>query len=216
MRTTSLSVHNDQILEIFIEPREEHPGQFLIWMVGDIKGQRTVLDHLATQDDLEQQLSYIRHGDMIWKSADKLDIPLAKNQSAIENEKTIEQGALWDHPCSLCWMATIWLPISRKTLNAAKKLIIGEWSDGVVNLSFKPNSQFHIDFPAPPLNHHPLLFASDYVGADRWNLSRWLLFLMNDKRNRGYKIGGWKCDEHELHIFGDQKDVLVHPLRRVG
>jgi len=216
MRTTSLSVHNDQILEIFTEPREEHPGQFFVWMVGDIKGQRTVLNHFATQDDYERRLCYIRPGDILWRDADNLDIPSTKNQNAIENEELIEQGVLWDDPRLWCYFGNQFPPVSRKALNAARKLIVGDWSDGTITLSFRPDSQLHIDFPAPA-SHHRFLFTSTNVNhADWWGLGRWFLFLMNDKQKCGEKIGLWKCDEHELHIYSDQEDVLVHPFHRVN
>ena len=93
MRSTSFIIHNNQMLEVFVEKEERH---FELWMVGTVKDRRVVLDHHLTHDDLESRLAYAQPGDLIWRDAISSEIPTEKHKNAIQMEEAIKQGAFID------------------------------------------------------------------------------------------------------------------------
>jgi hypothetical protein len=214
MRITILTVHNNQVLEIFKRYREDMRC-YEVWMVSSIKGQRIVLDHFITSENYERFLRYAKTGDVQWQDADEGDIPSQKTEIAQQKEETIERGVFWNDASLCCYNASHQLHIDRKAWNAAKESLIGHWTDGTATLIFEPDSKLQLVYPANALHPHFVRVAAHQEQADFWAFSRWWLFLMNKAKMQGQKIGAWRCDEHELHIFSGQKGVLVHVFHRV-
>src|SRR2546423_213764 len=94
VRTTVVSVRNGQKLELFVKKQQKW---FEFWAVGVAKGQRTVLDHHLTHDDLEAHLEYAKASDLVWRDSVQSELPLEKHRNALEMEKTIKQGKFWDY-----------------------------------------------------------------------------------------------------------------------
>ncbi len=204
MRTTAITVHNNQTLEVFVEKRKDG---FELWMVGPMKANdRAVLDHHLTHDDLEARLVYAKPGDLIWRDAAASEIPTEKHQNAIEGEKTIQQGTFWDfeklhQSVGGHFGAIALLPTDRKESNAAKKLLLGRWTDGVATLNIEPNNK--LGWSCTDLNH-PLNVGEKIDGhaPDWWNFAMWRVALMNDEHKCGTHVGVLRVDERELHIEG--------------
>lgn len=94
MRTTTITVYNNQRVEVFVEKTEDG---FEMWLVGLIKGRRIVISHYLTHDDLEAHLEYALPGDLVWREAMRSKLPEDKHQIAIEEEETIADGTFWDY-----------------------------------------------------------------------------------------------------------------------
>jgi hypothetical protein len=214
MRKVEIIVHNNQALELFTKRRGTIYEGFEVWMVGMIKGQRTVLSHFITNEHFERRLVYAQAGDLIWRDAQETEIPKGKTKIAEEEEKIIERGKFLDmERVGYYFNGISSIPIDRKAWNLAKSAIIGKWTDGVATIAFHPESNLTV--VCPPAAAHPLYIAAHDNQADWWNFSSWMLFLMNDEKKRGERTGVWRCDENELHIFSHQRDRLVHVLKRV-
>ena len=204
MRTTAITIHNNQTLEVFVEKRKDG---FELWMVGPMKANhRAVLDHHLTHDDLEARLAYAKPGDLVWRDAAASEIPTEKHQNAIEGEKTIREGTFWDfekldQSVGGHFGAIALLPVDRKESNAAKKALLGRWTDGVATLSVEPNNK--LGWSCTDLNH-PLNVGEKIDGhaPDWWNFAMWGVALMNDKHKCGTHVGVLRVDERELHIEG--------------
>lgn len=215
MRFIALPVHNNQTLEIFVGPRGKRCEGFEVWLVGSIKGQRTVFDHFLTLENVEKQLSYAQNGDLAWQDAKESDIPCRKSEVAQESEDVMARGVFLDETYLYCYLAISQLPIDRKAWNAAQKSIIGRWTDGVATLFFESEAKFEFSCPPSAVPSRMLYTAAHHDQADGWTFSQWRLFLMNNAQKHGLKIGVWRCDERELHIFSGRSDVLVHRFHRV-
>ena len=204
MRTTVITVHNNQTLEVFVEKRKDG---FELWMVGPMKANdRAVLDHHLTHDDLEARLAYAKPGDLIWRDAAASEIPKEKHQNAIEGEITIQQGTFWDfeklhQSVGGHFGAMALLPMDRKESNASKKLLLGRWTDGVATLSMEPNHKLQWSCTD---RRHPLNVGEQVHkhAPDWWNFAMWRVFLMNEKHKCGTHVGVLRVDERELHIEG--------------
>ncbi len=227
MQTTQFSFHNDQRIEIFIENRGTTKDGFEVWIVGDGKGGRVMLDHLITHDDTEARLCYAQPGDLIWKAAKKSEIPDQKTAIAVEYEiECLDKGMFRDDPNGN--MAThlhtlISMPRDRKTMNIARKAIIGTWTDGVAILNLQPESKLEISCFD---RSHPLYYwapqaadAPPILGAcvaDWWNFSTWYLWIFNQQSRAGEKMAVWRCDASELHLTSFHGgDTFAHVYRRV-
>lgn len=103
-------------------------------MVGSVKGQRTILDRFFTWENVEKHLSYAQIGDLVWQDGNEPDIPSPKTQIAQETEDVMARGVFLNEAYLYCCLAVSQLPIDRKAWNAAKKSIVGQWTDGVATL----------------------------------------------------------------------------------
>ena len=218
MRTTKIPFHNDQMLEIFVRPRKKTGREFEMWLVGEAKGRRMILDHLITEDDIEARLSYAQTGDLNWEQGDARAIPEEKTKGALEYEREcLDRGMLRNSDDVSLHLHT-WssLPLNRKTLNQARKCVVGSWSDGIATLILKPQSQVEMSCAN---KSHPLFWQTNFFNsshAEWWNFSSWLLFLMNQTTKIGSKQAVWRCDETELHLPSIKPDIFAHVLRRIS
>ena len=218
MRTISITVHNNQKLEVFVEKRKHG---FELWKVGSIKGCRTVLDHCLTHDDLEAHLEYAGINDLVWRDAVRSEIPVEKHLSAIQMEETIKRETLVDfekglhQPLVYHFASTVNLiPVDRKEWNVAKKAILGRWTDGVATVGFESDAK--LKWSCPMDRPHPFNSGAHTYTPDWWNFASWQLHLMNDEHKTGMRIGVIRVDEQELHIWSENHaHRLAHVFRRV-
>ena len=222
MRTTKFPFHNDQTLEIFVRPREKAELEFEMWLVGEAAGRRMILDHLITQDNIEARLGYAQIGDLNWEQGDVRAIPSEKTKVALEYERECLDRGLLRNSDDVSLHLHTWnsLPLHRKTLNQARKRILGSWSDGIATLILKPQSQVELLCAD---SSHPLSWQADFSHlsnenrpADWWNFSAWLLFLMNQTAKAGSKQAVWRCDETELHLPSLKQDIFAHVYHRIS
>src|SRR5271154_6031360 len=89
MRTVSIPVYTSKKIELFVEKVK---GGFELWAVGIVKGQRILIDHHLTRDDLETRLEYARPEDLIWRDTVHSEIPVEKHERTVQMEETIERG----------------------------------------------------------------------------------------------------------------------------
>jgi hypothetical protein len=217
MRTTQITVHNNQRFEIFTQRQGDG---FEFWTVATIKARRMILDHHLTHDDLEAHLTYAQPGDLIWKNATPSEVPTEKHSSAVEMEGSIKRGVfvdLADQPNQLLayhLTSMSLIPVDRKTWNFAKKVIHGQWADGFAKVVFDPDCK--LKWSCPLDRPHPLNSGARTHGQkpDWWNFANWQLHLMNSEHKCGMRTGVLRVDEQEFHIFSDQPDRLAHILRR--
>jgi hypothetical protein len=202
MHTVTITIRN-QKLELFVEKIK---GGYEVWAVGIIKGQRILIDHHLTHDDLETRLEYAQPEDLIWRGAARSEIPSEKYKKAIELEKTIEQDVFWDGiDCNLSAIHS--LDRDRKTTAAAKKAILGRWTDGVLTFSTEPDHKLQWLCAD---NQHWLNRSGD-SNPGWWNFSsRWELHLMNMERGRGTHVSVLHVDDKELHVRGGHLNRIVH------
>ena len=219
MRTIAITVHNNQILEVFVKKRKD---DFELWTVGPIKRHRVILDHHLTHDDLEAHLAYVKSGDLIWRAASRSEIPADKHQNAIEMEETIKHGSFWDYEhwpeeagrsVARHLAPIVFLTTDKKEVTAAKKAILGRWTDGVVTLSIEPNNKLKWSCAD---SNHSLNVGEKIHGhpPDWWNFAMWRLALINDKHKCGTHVGVLRVDEHELHLDSSRPHRLAHVFRR--
>jgi len=71
MRAVTITVHNNQKLEVFV--RKLADG-FEVFCAGLVRGRRVLIDHHLTRDDLEGHLKYAKPGDLIWRNAARSEI----------------------------------------------------------------------------------------------------------------------------------------------
>ena len=209
MRTTSINVFNNQQIEIFIE---KHEHWFELWQVGKLK-QRMVLNHYLTHDDLESYLGYAKFGDIIWRDASHEEIPTEKHQNAIEYEETIKAGRFIDSQLSPHLDTTGFLPIDRKALNTAKRLILGKWTDGNVTLSLEPNHKLQWSCLNKP-NLHKLGENISGHAPDWWDFARWQLPLWNTEHRCGVRASILHVDDQELHFPTGGAGIIARIFRR--
>lgn len=214
MRTTTISVHNNQAIEVFTQRKEEG---FELWMVGTIKGNRMVLDHHLTHDDLENRLRYQQPNDLEWREAVQSEIPSLKHSNAEEMEETINRGKFIDNESVVAQFgfgSIDLLPNDRKTLNAAKKAILGQWTDGQVKIVFNSESKLTLHGLCRDHLLNRVRNPNDPV-RDWWSFASWQLWFMNAEQKIGQRIGVLRLDQEELHVFNDKPDCLAHVFRRL-
>lgn len=182
-------------------------------MVGRVKGQRVVLSHFITREHLEGCLLYAQAGDLVRGDAQNSQIPSQKTKVVMEEEEVINRGRFLDlGRVGYYFNCLTWLPLDRKTWNGAKRALLGRWTDGVATITFCPESR--VTVLCPPAGSHPLYIASHENHVDRWEATSWMVYLMNEARQRGERLGIYRCDEHELHVSSKQRDRLVHVFHR--
>lgn len=135
MRSVAIPVYTNKKLELFVEKRKEG---YEFWAVGISKGQRLVIDHSLTRDDLETHLEYAHREDLIWHEATLSEIPAEKHKSAIEREECFGK---FQYGMTRIISAIGFLDRDRKDTTAAKKTILGKWSDGVLTFNIEPNNK---------------------------------------------------------------------------
>lgn len=217
MRAVEITVHNNQTLEVFVEKLQRG---FELWAVGPIKGRRVVIYHHLTYDDLEALLEYAEPGDLKWQDAGPSEIPAEKHQSAIEEEKTIEQGRFSnyqaiDQSVALPIVGAInFLQDDKNEVKSAKAVLLGRWTDRVAKLTLEPDHRMQL---ASSDRQHPLArtFVGDR-GPDWWNFAMWGLALLDNERKIGMTTSVLRVNEQELHILSTHPHRLAHVFHRVG
>ena len=219
MRTVCIPVRNNQQLEIFTQPLKDG---YELWTVGAVAGRRTVLTHYLTHDNLEARLEYAESHDLVWCDASPSAIPKEKHAAAIEWEKSIKRGTFVDNDKKQQQSVSSHLDVinllslDRKVWNAAKKAILGRWTDGIATVVFQPDSQ--LDWSCPLGERHPVNLGVliHRHKPDWWNFAGWQLPLMNNEHKCGVRLGVLRVDEDELHVFSIHQDRLAHVFRRSG
>jgi len=135
MRTVAIPIRNTQKVEVFVE---KHADYFELWIVGLVKERRMVLSHHLTRGDLETHLEYARPEDLIWRDAERSEIPTEKHQNAIEMEETISRGVFRDGGVGTHIDSIAFITKDRKALLSAQKLLLGRWTDGTLTFDLKP------------------------------------------------------------------------------
>ena len=217
MRSVSIIIHNNQVLEVFVEKRERC---FELWVVGTVKERRVLFDHHLTHDDLESRLAYAQAGDLIWRDAKSSEIPTEKHKNAIQMEEAIRQGTFIDfekqgQSVANHFYAIDLLPMDRKQFNLAKKAILGCWTDGIATISLEPDSKLIWSCPINQPHVLNLYARVDGHIPDWWNFALWQLPLMNDEHKCGMRISVLRVDDDELHVSGGQMNRLAYVFRRV-
>lgn len=213
MRAVTIPVYTSKKLELFVEKLKDG---FELWAVGVVKGRRILIDHHLTHDDLETRLEYARPKDLIWRDAAPSEIPAEKHAKAIQMEETIyERRGFWDGVDSN--LASVYLlDRDRKEASAAKKMILGRWTDGVVTLSLEPNNKLQWTCVDP--QHWLNVWGQNTSQPpDWWNMGSWELGLMANRNTRqacGTHAGVLHVDEKELHIRGGHLNRIVHVFYR--
>ncbi len=212
MRKVTIPVYASKKIELFVEKRK---NGFELWAVGIVNGQRVVMDHHLTRDDLEARLEYAWPEDLVWRDTVHSEIPVEKHERTVQMEETIERGVFWDGIDSN--LASIRsLDKDKKETAAAKKAILGRWTDGVVTFNIEPNKKLQWSCSDP---RHWLNGWWQVKGQspDWWNLSSWELHFMagmNTPQVCGTHAGVLHVDDKELHIRGGHLNRIVHVFRR--
>jgi hypothetical protein len=214
MRTVSIPVYTSKKLELFVERVKDG---FELWAVGIVKGQRILIDHHLTRDDLETRLEYARPEDLIWRDAERSEIPAEKHTMAIQMEETIyERRGFWDGVTSNLAAIRV-LVTDRKEANAAKKAMLGRWTDGVVTLSLEPDHR--LQWTCTHSRHWLNVWGQDgKQSPDWWNMSSWELGFLagkNTPKACGTHSGVVHVDEKEFHIRGGHINRIVHVFQKV-
>lgn len=205
MRAVSITVYNNQKLELFVEKLKDG---FEFWGVGSINGKLLIIDHHLTHDDLEMRLEYAQSGDLIWRDAVRSEIPLEKHKNAIEMEETITRGVFWDyesrregayqsvtgHLGSVGFLTT-----DKKETASAKKAMFGRWTDGILTFGLESNNI--LQWSCTDKQHWFNIGAYD-PAPNWWNFAKWQFVLMNDKTKIGTHVSVLRVNEKELHIEG--------------
>jgi hypothetical protein len=210
MRTVTITIWNNKKLELFVEKVKDG---FELWTVGIVKGQRILLDHHLTHDDLETRLEYTRPEDLIWRDADLSEIPAEKHKMAIEGEESIKRNSFWDS-ITRNLASKHFLDRDRKAIATARKAILGRWTDGDLTFYLEPNNKMQWFCS----DHEHWLNRRRNPAPDWWDLSSvWELHLManmNTPQARGTHVSVLHVDEKELHICGGHLNRIVHVFRR--
>jgi len=212
MRTVTIPVYASKRLELFFDKRDH---DYELWTVGIAKGQRVVIDHCLTHDDLETRLEYSRPEDLVWQEARRLDIPTEKHKLAVEREDSIMRGK-FQHGASSIFTSFFFLDRDRKDTAAAKKAILGGWTDGVLSFVMEPNNKLQWSCDD---KKHWLNIGAYGPAPDWWTLSGvWELHLMANMgkpKACGTHVGVVHVDERQLHIRGGHLNRIVHVFNRV-
>lgn len=239
MRTVDIIVHRKERLQIFVK---KHIGYFELWVAGPIKGRQMLLDHHLTHDDLEACLEYVRSGDLLWRDAERTEIPTEKHENAVEMEKTIKQRMYLDynspqidemeavarkaeglplllgaHESVVDHLGSIaFLAAGKEEVNAAKQELLGRWTDGVVTIDFERNNKLR--WSCSDLTHH--LNVGEMVhgyAPNWWNFSMWRLALLNNEHKCGTHVVVLRVDKKELHLLAaGRPQRIAHVFKRVS
>jgi hypothetical protein len=219
MRKTIIKVHNNSWLEVFV--RKSKQG-FEVWVVGMLKGQRRILCHHLTHDDLEQGLGYSKVGDLVWKDAAFSEIPRDVHPIAAEAADNIERGVFVDFKRelrqSLAYhiMGSInILPLDKKEWNVAKEAILGQWTDGIATVNFQLDCKLAWSCPGERLNPFNSGARGTGYSPNWWSFAGWQLHLLNYEHMAGTKIAVLRVDQQELHVFSGH-DAVAHIYCRVN
>jgi hypothetical protein len=209
MRTVAIPIRNTQKVEVFVEKHNDH---FELWIVGMVKERRMVLSHHLTHGDLETHLEYARPEDLIWRDAERSEIPDEKHQNAIEMEETITRGVFWDGVASH-FDSIAFITKDRKALLSAQKAILGRWTDGSLTFDLKPEHGLAWSCTDP--KHWLGRFAGP--NPDWWNFKQWQFAFMSDVGKNsmsGCRNEIIHVDERELHFRGGHKNRMAYVFRR--
>lgn len=220
MRTTTIGVHNNQKIELYVGRFQDG---FEFWAVGIVRGHRVIIDHHLTHDDLEARLEYARPGDLVWRDGTRSEIPSDKHKKAVAQEETITRGVFWDYerrgPGQIrsvtSHLAAIdFLTIDQKSLVAAKKMMLGRWTDGVLTFSLEPNKwlQWRCADKAHWLNGGERVHGH---APNWWNSGSWGIAFLNNVHWCGTHVEVLHVDERELHLAGGgHLHRIAHIFRR--
>ena len=78
--------------------------------------------------------------------------------------------------------------MTEKGVETAKRLVLGQWTDGVVTLSLEPDHKLRWIFTDP---ENPLGLGKRTHGSavDWWNFAMWGIALLNQEHKHGTVVG---------------------------
>lgn len=208
MRKVTIPVYNHYNIELFVE--KLNIG-FELWAVGIVGGKRILIDHRLTRDDLETQLEYVQPRDLTWHDATRLEIPNEKHRLAVSQEEPISRGVFSQGVRSNLFAITF-LDRDKKDTTAAKKLMLGSWSDGVVTFNLEPKNK--LEWSCADLRHWLNVWgAVNKQAPNWWNFSSaWEFHLMADMNTPqvcGTHVGVIHVDEKELRLRGGVNRIAL-------
>jgi hypothetical protein len=211
MRTTSFQTRNHQTVEVFVVNHGKH---FELWVVGPKENQRVILSHYLTHDDLERRLRYTKSILLNWTLAKMSDLPGAKSPLALQDEKSIECGTLWDSEALSDHLASVVnLDLDCETLAAARADMVGLWSDGISTLNLGKDGSLSVSIS--PDSAQPFLRALVRIQADEWRLSdSWQLRVVNRQSLKVERRLVHRVSATELQL-GDEGNCIAFVLKRV-
>ena len=220
MRKVVIKVHNNQIIEIFVD---KFGDGFEFWAIGMVRGHRMVIDHHLTHDNLEARLEYAKQGDLIWRDATRSEIPAEKHKKAIAQEETIARDVFWDYEgrseggiqTVTCHLGAIdFLTVDRRESAVAKDIILGQWTDGVLTFSLASGNRLQWSCAD---RQHWLNSGEGVHGhaPDWWNYAKWRIAFMNHEHGCGTHVGVLHIGKHELHLEGGHLHRMAHIFHRI-
>jgi hypothetical protein len=130
----------------------------------------------------------------------------------IPTGKLLTFGAPRDHLAG----AISALPLDRRALAAARRLILGQWWDGAARATFQRSSRFVLSGPD---GSHPFKALAPCPAPNSWTFASWHLHLTNVKHQCGVRVPVLRLDSEELHVaiggwVAGHRDRLAHVFRR--
>ncbi len=212
LRKTFFKTRNQLIVEIF---QARVRDGFELWVVGPQDRQRVILNHYLTHDDLETRLRYSKSILLTWTQAKESDLPAAKSLVALEEEKTIECGTVWDSTELFEHLVGVeTLDCEPEDLETARHDLAGTWSDGASSLTFDADGTCHGSISTS--SSHAFVRGLAALDPDAWQLSdHWQLRLKNRKSARAERRLVHSVSEGELHLAGEGNCVALVLKRKV-
>jgi hypothetical protein len=213
MQTTSFQTRNNQRVEIFFKAREEC---FELWVVGPQAGERTILNHYLTRDNLAARLRYTKSMLLTWAPAGPGDLPAAKSEIALKDEETMDSGTFWESEDLIDHLGAV-AALDREPmeLESARRLLEGEWSDGSSVLGFGAQGAFRGQIA--PTAAQRFLRAAAKLQPDEWGLSEnWQLRLLNRGSRKADRTTVHRVTDSELHVGGTGNCLAFVMKRHAG
>lgn len=215
MRSATINIRNGEPLEVFVKPLDACSDGWEVWIVGTVGGKRFMFDHLLTHHHLESRLCYAIPGDILWRCVDSEMLPTDRMPTIKGAELALARGCFRDSRDLIDLFHTyLLLPLQRKVWSDAKKLIVGDWTDGVTQVSFRSGDRFQIETQNDCL--HRMTANAIREKADKWSASKWMLWVMNSTTMRGERLAVWHVSQSELHLLSQRSDSIAHVYRRMA
>lgn len=210
MRQLTIPVHNNQQLECFIE---RHGTWFEFRLVGEVDGARQVLSHYLTHDDLEHKFAYAEDRPFSWVDASRRQLPAKKHKNSVQWEATIAQHKFVDLGRGSYHIVPPigFLSLDRSAWNRARKLLVGHWSDGKIQITFERSFRVRLD-KLPPRGH--ALRTASSVLQEHWSLKRWWLFTYSGDMKVGVGTPILCLNSDEMHLPSHDPRYMAQVFRR--
>ena len=215
IRAAAIPVHNDRTLELFT--RRVRPRTYELWCVASVERRRMVIHHYLTRDHLEARLTYARKNDIRWRDATMSEVPRRVSTLGLVMGTTLPPDSIVNHELLVLHLPVPCLPANAAASAAARRSIVGVWSDGKVQATFGPQDRLRLSHRVP--SGHPFRNVAGCPVPDRWGFASWQLSLINAKQQCGLRRSVLRVDHTELHLAQAHNAVdpnmVAHVFRRV-